>query len=620
MYVIGTAGHVDHGKSTLVHALTGIDPDRLQEEKDRGLTIDLGFAWLALPSGREVSIVDVPGHERFIKNMLAGVGGIDLALLVVAADESVMPQTREHLAILDLLSVERGIVVITKRDLVDTEMLQLVQLELEELLEDTTLAGAPIVSVSAVTRQGLDELVTAIDKALDATEQRHDLGRPRLAIDRSFTVTGFGTVVTGTLVDGALTVGQEVELVMSGRRTRVRGLQTHRRKLEQAAPGSRVAVNLGGISSYDVVRGEVLSTPGWLRPTQAVDARVHLVANAPKAVRHNLPVTLHAYTMETLATLRLLDADELETGHEAWAQLRLDQPVALVRGDRFVIRSADSTLGGGVVVDVQAKRHRRRHPATLQRLEVLARGSPAAQLIQALEGQEPSTVATVARRANLSIQEALGLARAAVDDGRLVSLDQDQPKQTTFIYTAAGWSRLSVNAQRLLAAFHRQYPLRRGMPSEELRSRMGLSGSAGGQAFEHLANNGIFVEEAGLVWLPEHQITVSPEQHQRMDAFVQALEKDPYAPPPELDGTLLRILTDEGRVVQAADGVVFTNSVYRHMVEAVVSHLREHGKVTVAEVRDMLSTSRKYALALLEHMDEEHITRRLGDERTLAQQ
>ena len=260
MYVIGTAGHVDHGKSTLVQALTGIDPDRLTEEKRRGMTIDLGFAWVQLPSGREVSIVDVPGHERFIKNMLAGVGGIDLALLIVAADESVMPQTREHLAILDLLGVRRGIVVLTKADLADDDMLSLVQLEVEETLEKTTLAGAPVYSVSASTGQGIPALASAIDDALNETEPRRDVGRPRLPVDRAFTMAGFGTVVTGTLIDGSLVAGQSVEIVPGGLQARVRGLQSHRQKIETAAPGNRVAVNLSGISADEISRGDVVAS------------------------------------------------------------------------------------------------------------------------------------------------------------------------------------------------------------------------------------------------------------------------------------------------------------------------------------------------------------------------
>ncbi len=620
MYVIGTAGHVDHGKSALITALTGIDPDRLQEEKERGLTIDLGFAWLTLPSGREVSIIDVPGHERFIKNMLAGVGGIDLALLVVAADESVMPQTREHLAILDLLRVERGLAVVTKRDLVDDDLVGLVQMETEEVLKGTSLEGSPVLPVSSVTGDGLEELTRVIDEALDHTEQRRDVGRPRLAIDRSFTISGFGTVVTGTLIDGSLRVGQEVELVMSGRRSRIRGLQTHGRKLEEATPGSRVAVNLSGVSPQEVRRGEVVATPGWLRPTRAVDARLRLLVDAARPLRHNLPVTFHAHAMETPARVRLLDREVLEPGEECWVQLRLEEPVALVRGDHFVVRSPDATLGGGVVVDLHAKRHRRRHAPTLDRLEVLARGSPAAQLLKALEGSEPADVATLARRANLSEAESLPLAETAVREGELVALGQGGLTGGTLMYTAAGWAGLSGKAQQLLAAFHRQNPLRHGMPREELRNRLGIKGQAASLVLQQMADTGVTVEESGLVRVPDHQVTVSPRQREQMDAFVAALEAEPFAPVAQaLDPALVELLVEERKAVKAADGVVFAGGAYAQMEERVIAHIREHGKVTVAEVRDLFGTSRKYSLALLGHMDDLHITRRMGDERVLLQ-
>ncbi len=420
MYVIGTAGHVDHGQSTLVMAMTGIDPDRLAEEKQRGMTIDLGFAWVTLPSGREISIVDVPGHERFIKNMLAGVGGVDLALLIIAADESVMPQTREHLAILDLLGVQRGIAVVTKKDLVDQDILELVQLEVEDVLKGTTLDGSPVCAVSATTRDGLPELLDAIDEALNHTDRRRDIGRPRLAVDRSFSISGFGTVVTGTLIDGTLQVGQEVEVVPSGRRSRVRGLQSHQKKIEAADPGNRIAVNLSGIAADEIRRGEVVTTPGWLKPTRAIDARVRLLEEAPRPIRHNYPATFHAYASETPCKVRLLDRDELRPGEEAWAQIYLEEPIALARGDRFVVRSPDTTMGGGSVVDVDAKRHRRNHAPTLERLERISLGSPTAQLLTALEVRQPADVSSLAKRANLSDEETLARAKVTEPSGYIV--------------------------------------------------------------------------------------------------------------------------------------------------------------------------------------------------------
>jgi selenocysteine-specific elongation factor len=377
--VIGTAGHVDHGKSTLIHALTGIDPDRLQEEKERGMTIDLGFAWLQLPNGVEVSIVDVPGHERFIHNMLAGVGGIDVALLVVAADEGVMPQTREHVAILDLLDVSNGVVALTKRDLVDDEWLDLVQADLEDFLKlkGTTLSGAPIVPCSSTTGQGLDELKLQLQELLAKERTRPSTGRPRLPIDRIFTVAGFGTVVTGTLLDGELKLGQELEVQPGGLRTRVRGLQSHKKKLDTVPAGTRTAVNLGGLAVEDLYRGQVLVPPGTLQPTRALDAQLRLIPDA-RPVRHNTQVSFHTGAAETLAQLTLLDRDELQPGEQAWVQLRLQDEVALARGDLFIVRlpSPSMTLGGGRVVEPFARRHRRRQAAVLERLTSWRKARP----------------------------------------------------------------------------------------------------------------------------------------------------------------------------------------------------------------------------------------------------
>src|SRR5919201_1774033 len=374
MRVIGTAGHVDHGKSSLIQALTGIDPDRLQEEKARGMTIDLGFAWLRLPNGVEVSIVDVPGHERFIHNMLAGVGGIDIALLVIAADEGVMPQTREHAAILDLLGISNGVVALTKCDLVEQDWLDLVQADVEEFLQQTTLAGAPIVPCSATTGDGLDHLREVLQELLARERSRPNTGRPRLPIDRVFTVAGFGTVVTGTLVDGELRIGQEVEVQPGRLRARVRGLQSHKKKVEVAPAGTRTAVNLGGVAVEDLQRGQVLAAPGALQPTRALDARLRTIRDA-HPVRHNAEVTFHTGAAETPARLILLEHDQLQPGQEAWAQLRLQDAVALAKGDLFIIRlpSPSMTIGGGSVVEPHARRHRPPQPTVLDRLAVFAR-------------------------------------------------------------------------------------------------------------------------------------------------------------------------------------------------------------------------------------------------------
>ena len=618
MYVIGTAGHVDHGKSTLVQALTGIDPDRLVEEKRRGMTIDLGFAWVTLPSGREVSIVDVPGHERFIKNMLAGVGGIDLALLIVAADESVMPQTREHLAILDLLGVQRGLAVITKADLADADTLALVQLEVEELLDETTLAGSPVHVASAATGDGVQSLAAAMDAALDDTQQRRDVGRPRLPIDRAFAVAGFGAVVTGTLIDGSLEAGQPVEIVPGGLQARIRGLQSHRQKIAAAAPGNRVAVNLSGVSAQEIARGGVLTRQGWLRATRAVDVRLHVLPGAPHGIRHNLPATFHAFAAEAPAKVRLLEDDELPPGAEAWAQVWLEEPVAVVRGDRFVLRSADATLGGGTIVDVDVQRHRRRRAPLFDRLAALAEGSPVARLLSALEDQQPASAKTLARRVNVSDAESLALAQEAVGNGSAVALGDVGVTADAPLHTASGWARLCERVRSTLGAFHREHPLREGMTREELRSRLGLRGSTAQPTFDRLLADGVVAASGGLLRLPEHRVEITARQQEAMDAFVALLERDPFPQEsPTLAQELLALLADQRRVVRAAQGVVFDAATYDRLASEVVALMRTQGRATVAEVRDLLGTSRKYTLALLEHLDDEKVTRRLGDERTL---
>jgi selenocysteine-specific elongation factor len=641
MYVVGTAGHVDHGKSTLVKALTGIDPDRLKEEKEREMTIDLGFAWLRLPSGNEVSIIDVPGHERFVNNMLAGVGGIDLALLIVAADESVMTQTREHLAILDLIQIRQGLVVITKKDLVDADWLELVAADVEDAVKGTVMEGARIIPVSALTGEGLPELVAAIDGLLQQAPPKKDVGRPRLPIDRSFTIAGFGTVVTGTLIDGSLSVGQEVELVPAGRTTRIRGLQTHRTKVEKAAPGSRVAANLSGISHEEIARGEVLTIPGWLRPTTAMDVRLRVIPGAPNPVRHNMFVTVHTGSSEAVARIRLLGIIgahssaplQAEPGETTWAQLKLEAPLAVVKGDYFVIRSSEATLGGGNIVDPHARRHQRvgahgRAPL-LERLEVMQAGTDRDVLLKSIEMAEPADFKALVARANLDPSAAQAELEAMASEGLVVALgrgmrDEGRGRGESlvpgiFIYTASGWSSVAQKARDILDAYHRQFPLRKGFPKEELRSRLGMTQQVFNHALPRLQADGAVVEEGALVKLPNHQPRLSPSQEKAAQDYIRLLESEPYSPPTDspIDPEVLEFLAAEGKVVKVSETVVFSASAYRDMVDKISEYIREKGEVTVGDVRDMFNTSRKYALVLMDYLDQQRITRRVGDVRVL---
>ncbi|HEX2909075.1 MAG TPA: selenocysteine-specific translation elongation factor, partial [Phototrophicaceae bacterium] len=424
MRVIGTAGHVDHGKSTLVRALTGIDPDRLAEEKAREMTIDLGFAWLKLPNGETVGIVDVPGHRDFIENMLAGVGGIDAALLVIAADEGVMPQTREHLAILDLLGIQHGLVVLSKTDMVDDpEWLDLIERDVRDVLAETSLANAPVVRVSARTKAGLPELVEQLTRLLAEMPPRADYGVPRLPIDRIFTVSGFGTVLTGTLLGGALRVGDEVEIQPAGLGGRSRGVQSYKQTVTMAEPGSRVAVNVSGLEKRAVTRGNVLTFPGQLQPTLLVDVRFRHLKDAGRSLKHNAEVKFFAGAAEALGRVRLLDCEELPPGEEGWLQIRLEMPLALAQGDRFILRypSPSQTIGGGVVVNPQPGRRWKRFQAdVLEQLVTQMIGTPEERVVQA--ARLPEKPANLQKQLGYSAADFEAALRDGLAQGWLVEL------------------------------------------------------------------------------------------------------------------------------------------------------------------------------------------------------
>ena len=454
MYVIGTAGHVDHGKSTLVEALTGIDPDRLREEKDREMTIDLGFAWLKLGENEEeVGVVDVPGHRDFIENMLAGVGGIDLALFVVAADEGVMPQTREHLAILDLLDVSGGIVALTKTDLIDDpDWLELVTLDLHETLAGTILADAPILPVSAKTGDGLAELRDLLWQHLSESEPRPDLGRPRLPIDRVFSLSGFGTVVTGTLLDGRFRIGDPVELQPSELKGRIRGLQTHKTKLDAALPGSRVAINISGVDRDEIQRGYVVAAPGVISNTTLLDASYRHLADASGPLKHNMEVKLFVGATEVVARTRVLGAQQINPGETGWLQLALSEPVAAARRDHFILRrpSPGETLGGGLVLDPHpGRRHRRFRADVVERLETLAQGTPAELLLQTLRRIEPVAKRKLLQQSGMDEETAVTALAELESENQIITLNKQ-------ILTRAGWQILLDKLTNNLHQYHRE--------------------------------------------------------------------------------------------------------------------------------------------------------------------
>ena len=607
-FVVGTAGHIDHGKSTLITALTGIDPDRLAEEKRRGMTIDLGFAHLTLPSGREIGIVDVPGHARFMRNMLAGAHGLDAVLLVVAADEGVMPQTREHLDVIDLLDVQRGLIVVTKADLVDEDWLALVTEEVRATTRGTSLAGSEVIPVSAVTRQGLTELTAALDALLGGASLREDSGRPRLPIDRVFTMSGFGTVVTGTLVDGSFAVGDEMEVMPGGRRVRIRGLQRHNRKVERVGPGNRVAANLSGVEKSELSRGDVLARPGTLRASRRMDASVRVVASAAQQLRHGAELLLHTGSVEVTGRTIVLDADEIAAGKTGWVQLYLERPIAVAAGDRFVLRtpSPPVTIAGGTILDVAPRKHARHDSAVRESLARRAAGDvlqqelrkyPRGVTVQAL------LKATVAPDAEVQTLKARRLG--------------------DWIFSDEAWRSIAGRAGDELAAYHAAYPLRSGMAREELRSRLGVSPASFPVVIEGLVRDGWVVERNGSLAAPEHAVELGESGPQA--ELLRVLGADPFTPPSLQEAMrqsgageeLVRALVQRGDIVRVSDDVAFTEGAFDSAVAMVKEIIGVSGSVTVAQLRDRMGASRRPVLALLEYLDAQRVTRRVGDERLL---
>ena len=638
MHVIGTAGHVDHGKSALVKALTGMDPDRLAEEKARQMTIDLGFAWLRLPSGEEVGIVDVPGHVDFIRNMLAGVGGIDVVLLVVAADEGVMPQTREHVAILDLLDVRHGVVAITKIDLVDEEWLALVEEDVTSLLRGTSLEGAPLVPVSAVTGQGLPHLLHVLTDLLDRVPPRPDLGRPRLPVDRVFTMSGFGTVVTGTLVDGSLAVGEHVVILPKGVTGRIRGLQSHKQPREHVSPGQRVAINLAGVDKETLQRGDVVTLPDLFSPTHLVDVRIRWLPTQRRALKHNEELHLFVAATEVPVRVRLIGRDTCPPGEETWAQLVLSRPVVVARGDRFVLRrpSPGETVGGGVVLNPYARRkYRRFREETLRLFRLWDSPDPGDAVTAVLHTWGPLTVGQLQSRGTFPPRHLSDLIAAFVArGGRLICPPREQEREARenapkvaadcWLFSAEQWEKQQAALRSALAAYHQTHPLRAAMPREEARSRV-ADASWPPWLFDALIADateaGWLQQTDGGFALTGHRPTWPPEQERAAQELLNRFRAQPFTPPTWSETVALAgepvvdALVAQGTLVRVSPGILFLRETYDEMVDRVTRWLEEHGEITVAQARDLFGSSRKYMLAFLEHLDAYHITRRVGEVR-----
>ena len=628
--IIGTAGHVDHGKTVLVKALTGTDTDRLAEEKRRGITIEPGFARLDWPDGTQAGIVDVPGHEKFIKNMLAGAGGIDLAMLVIAADEGVMPQTVEHLDILSLLGVQGGLVVLTKAELVDDDWLEFVRRQALELTEGTFLEGAPILSVSAVTGQGIPELRDALYRLVQEAREKSALAPFRLPIDRVFSVDGFGTVVTGTLTEGAVRVGDAVELVPSGLQSRVRTLQVHGESVDAAYAGQRAALNLTNLQKAEIHRGDAAVRPGSVRPSRMLDVRLRCLESAKRTVLDGSQVHLYHGTSVHLAKVVLLDRDELRPGESCLAQLRLTEPMAIKQEDRFVIRfySPVETIGGGTVLDPRPLRHKRHDPVVLDNLILREQGSGSQRLLQAAEefGVSLPDSSQLAERSGLDTGAAVSLLADLLNQGKLA-----EPLPGRYA-AASALDTLWDHCRELLSAYHQKHPLHAGMPAAELRQKLfrQITPAEGDALLEVFRAEGRMKRAENRWALAEFSIRLTKRQTALRDALLERFLRDGPEPdtveavldsiPPERREEarqMLESLLTSGELVRLSPELCWHREVFQLGLDILRTLCADHGAVTLAEVRDALGTTRKYALLFLEACDRRQITVREGDCRRL---
>lgn len=622
--VLGMAGHIDHGKTAVVKSLTGTDTDRLKEEKERGMTTDLGFAFL----GEGITIIDVPGHEKFVKTMVAGVNTVDLALLIIAADDGVMPQTVEHLEILNLLGIPSGLIAINKTDLVDRDWLDLVAEEVKKFVQGTILAQAPIFRVSALTGEGMEELKSGIFNMAGQVHAKRDRGVFRMPVDRVFSIKGFGTVVAGTVLSGKLAVDDSVELLPRGLALRVRGLQVHDKAVSESRTGFRTAVNIQGVEKDVVERGNVLAAPGFFRPTQMADARLTLLSSRSKPLKNRERVHAHIGTDEALARIILLNDETLVPGAEGFVQIHFEKSVAMDAGDRFVIRSYSPvrTIGGGVVLDVHPQKHRRFQEDIVQKLNRLLKGDPLLKALEHLRFSrfQPVTARELAKSAGMTPEDAQKYLTALEAEKNAVRIGKDRwiGAENREIL-----KRIVIDG---LERFHKEHPERAGVPRAELLSR--IKPPPEKQLFEEtvklMVQDRVCSVESDRVRLSGHHVMLNPELQKIKDQIVKALMSAPFDPPDEKDmirnfgeagKTVLQVLIESSEAVRLEEGILFHRDAVNQAKEKISNHLKVKKEATVSDIRQVLGTTRKYAVPLVEYLDRIGFTERDGDVRRLKQ-
>lgn len=630
--IVGTAGHIDHGKTTLIRALTGRNTDRLKEEQERGISIELGFTYFDLPNGQRTGIIDVPGHEKFIRNMLAGVSGIDIVLLVVAADEGIMPQTLEHLAILDLIGVKNGFIVLTKSDMVDEEWLDMVKEEVIEEVKGTFLENTPVIPVSSVTRKGIDEVIAMIQKISDELLDKNVNDMPRLPIDRVFSISGFGTVVTGTLLAGKLSVGDEIEIFPQEIKARIRSLQVHDQDAKEAFGGQRVAINLAGIKKNEIRRGNVVAPVNSMQDTMMIDAKVKLLKSLDKPIENRTRLKLYLGTEEVLCRIILLDRDFLEPGDEAYVQLRLEEKTVAKMNDRFILRfySPMFTIGGGEVLDPNPSKRKRFDEDAIEELVIKDEGDPKDVVEHIILSKGDSFLSIKELSMISSTHEDLFLESVdkLIDEGkvRLFKLSKD-----TYPVHMDKIDDLKVKIAEELRVFHGRFPLRIGYSKEEIRSKYFSSAKAklAEEIISYLVESGFASQTKDLLSLPDFEVFLSDENKGYSDLIVDAFNKGEFNPPKKEDllslvmgknkeiEEVFLFLVGSGEIIKINEDLYLLKSSLEQAKGVLIKLINENGSISVGEFRDVLNANRKVSIGLLEYFDGIKLTKRDGEKRVL---
>ncbi len=622
--IIGTAGHVDHGKTALIKTLTGIETDRIKEEKKRGITIELGFAYLDLPDGEKAGIIDVPGHEKFVKNMLAGAGGIDLALLVVAADEGFMPQTREHLGILSLLNISEGIIVVTKKDMVDEDWLEIVCDEVRQEVQGTFLENAQIIPVSSYTGEGIEQLRQAIFTMIDQKTQIKNLDVPfRIPVDRIFSVEGFGTVITGTLIEGTMKVGDPVTVYPSRIESRIRNLQVHSQDVQEAYAGQRVAVNLAGLKKTDLNKGDVIAVPDSMHTTMMIDIHLTVLKDCDREIRNATRLHLYHGARDILCKIVLLDRDSVGAGESCYAQLRLEEEIAVKTGDRFVLRfySPVETIGGGVILDSNPFKHKRNDAVVLESLKLKEGGSDREKISAALRDYS----ARFETLDFLQIQTGIPKEQFEQQINKLIKDKVAFRVSDNVVIHTDYLNRLKDSAVKLLESYHKENPLREGMKKDEFRNKLIKYEdiSVVDKITDSLVNRKVLKYVNNCVALADFEVQQDNNQQEIENAFLQG-GFSPESPDqiaarfPKVKNfkQVLESLVNTGKLVRVEEKILLHADYYNKALTLAKEHVDQNGQITLAEMRDLMGASRKFAVAVLEYWDKRGITKKVGDART----